>query len=173
MRAFQTPDSPGRRARGTLLALLGFVGLSLLVWAANGAATARGVTGWYPTLLRPPLTPPGWVFAPVWTTLYVLIGVAAWLVWRRVAVGMEAKRAALRAWGWQLLLNAAWAPAFFAGHSTAAGLVVIVPLLGAILFTMRRFHRLCPAACWLLTPYAGWVAFATYLNLGFWWLNPG
>ncbi len=171
VRVFQTLDPSGRRARNSALALLSFVGLSLLVWAANGAATSRGVRGWYLTLVRPPLTPPGWVFPLVWTTLYVMIGVAAWLVWRPITVGAGAKRAALLAWGWQLGINALWAPVFFTGESTLGGLLVIGPLLIAILITIRRFWRVSQGAAWLMLPYAAWVGIATYLNAGFWWLN--
>lgn len=155
-----------------MLALIGFVSLSMLVWGASGAATTSSVRGWYLTLARPPGTPPNWLFGPVWTVLYLTIGVSAWLVWRRIDVGLERKRAALRVWGWQLLLNAAWAPAFFGLRSTAWGLMVIVPLLGAILLTIRRFLPLQRWAALLLVPYAVWISYATYLNAALWWLNP-
>lgn len=154
-----------------MLALLGFVGLCLLVWGAAGAATATSVRSWYLPLARPPGAPPNWLFGPVWTTLYPMVGVSAWLVWRRMDVGVERKRAALRLWGWQLLINAAWAPAFFGLRSTGLGLAVIVPLLLSIVLTMRAFLPLQRGAAALLVPYAAWVAYASYLNLGFWWLN--
>ena len=147
------------------------MGLCLLVWGASGAATASSVRGWYLSLQRPPGTPPNWAFGPVWTTLYPLIGVAAWLVWRRVDVGLERKRAALRMWGWQLGVNALWAPAFFALRSTGLGMLVIVPLLVLIGLTIRAFLPLHRPAALLLVPYAAWVGYATYLNAGFWFLN--
>ena len=173
-RVFQTYEPPSRRAaRGSLLALIGFVGMSLLVWAANGAITAGSVSGWYPSLAAPPGTPPTWLFAPVWTTLYPVMGVAAWLVWRRIDVGAERKRAALRTWGWQLLINSLWSPAFFGLHSLRLSLFVIGALLAAILLTIRRFIPLQPIAAILMGPYAAWVAYAAYLNAGFWWLNHG
>ncbi len=156
--------------RSRLLGLVGFVGLCLLVGASDGAATASSVGRWYLTLGRPPGTPPNWVFAPVWSTLFVLMGVAAWLVWLRPALG---QRRALVLWGWQLGLNAAWSPAFFGLHSPALGMVVILPLLVLIALTMKQFARLVPLAAALLLPYAAWTAYATYLNLGFLWLNPG
>ncbi len=171
-RAFQTYESPSRRAaRGSLLALIGFVGLSLLVWAANGAITAASTPAWYWSLTAPPGTPPAWLFAPVWTTLYPVMGVAAWLVWRRIDVGAERKRTALQTWGWQLLANSLWSPAFFGLHSPALGLAVIALLLAAVLLTIRRFVPLQPAAAALMVPYALWVGYAAYLDAGFWWLN--
>lgn len=147
------------------------MGLCLLVWGASGAATALGVRGWYLSLARPPGTPPNWLFGPVWTALYPLVGVAAWLVWRRVDVGLERKRSALRLWGWQLGANALWAPAFFGLQSTRLGMLVIVPLLLLIVLTMRAFWPLQRVAALLLVPYAAWVGYATYLNVGFWFLN--
>ena len=95
-----------------VLALVGFVGLCLLVAAADGSIVAGAARGWYLSLNRPPGTPPNWVFAAVWTALYAMIGLAGWLVWRRT-VGTRA----LRLWGWQLAANAFWTPAFFALHS--------------------------------------------------------
>ncbi len=171
-RVFQTYEPPSRRAaRGSLLALIGFVGLSLLVWAANGAITAGSTPAWYWSLTAPPGTPPVWLFAPVWTALYPVMGVAAWLVWRRIDVGAERKRAALRSWGWQLLANSLWSPAFFGLHRPGLSLVVIVLLLVSILLAIRRFVPLQPVAAVLMLPYALWVGYAAYLNAGFWWLN--
>ncbi|MGI4954925.1 MAG: TspO/MBR family protein [Janthinobacterium lividum] len=172
-RAFQPIEPPARRARRhSLLALLGFIGLCLLVLVANGTVTAANTGGWYQSLRRPPGTPPDWVFAPVWTTLYLAIGVSAWLVWRRVEVGVERKRAALRSWGWQLLANALWPPAYFGMHALGLGLVVIALMLATITATILRFWPIERRAAWLLVPYLAWVVYATYLNAGFWWLNP-
>jgi benzodiazapine receptor len=153
-----------------LLALVGFVGFCLLVGAADAAAIAGSVRSWYLTLIPPPFTPPNWVFGPVWTVLYVLIGVAAWLIWRVPALG---QRRALVTWGWQLLLNAAWPPVFFGLHSPALGLCVMLPQLVLIGLTVRRFAAIRPLAAWLMLPYAAWTCYATYLDLGFLWLNPG
>ncbi len=150
---------------------MGFVGLALLVWAANGAITASTVHGWYHTLARPPAAPPDWIFAPVWTALYATIGVSAWLVWRRLDTATHRKRAALRTWGWQLLANALWPAAFFGLQNPGLGLAVIAVMLIAIAATMRAFWPLQRAAAVLLLPYLCWVIFATYLNIGFWWLN--
>ncbi len=160
-----------------LLALAGFVGLPLLVGAADAAATAGSVRGWYLSLTPPAGTPPDWTFGPVWTVLYVLIGLAAWLIWRERA--MRAVPAAdgeglrpLRLWGWQLLVNAAWAPAFFGLHATWPALLVMPPLLALIGATLIAFWRVRPIAGWLLLPYLAWTCYAAYLTAGFWWLNP-
>jgi tryptophan-rich sensory protein len=144
------------------------VGLCLLVGAANDAVTLVSVRTWYLSLTPPLLTPPDRVFVPVWNVLYLLIGVSAWLVWRR-----PGHRAPLRMWGWQLLANAFWPSAFFGLRSTLAGLVVIAVLLVLVALTIRRFARVRPLAAWLLAPYLAWTGFAAYLNAGFWWLNRG
>ncbi len=173
-RVFQTYEPPSRRAaRSSLLALIGFVGMSLLVWAANGAIVAGSARGWYPSLAAPPGTPPAWLFAPVWTALYPVMGVAAWLVWRRIDVGAERKRAALRSWGWQLLINSLWLPALFGLHSLELGLLVIGLMLAAMLLTTRRFVPLQPLAATLMGCCVAWVGYAAYLDAAFWWLNHG
>jgi tryptophan-rich sensory protein len=156
------------------MALVGFVGLALLVGAADGSLTAAGARAWYLSLTRPPGTPPAALLGPVWTLLYLLLGTSAWLVWRspqpaRPGIG---KRAALRLWGWQLLLTAGWAPALFRLHSPGVALVVMLPLLGLIGLTMRAFDRIHRPAAALLLPYALWTCYAAYLNAGFFWLNP-
>ena len=149
-RAFQTYEPPSRRAaRGSLLALIGFVGLSLLVWAANRAITAGSTPAWYWSLTAPPGTPPAWRVAPGGAAVYPVKGT----------------------WGWQLLANSLWSPAFFGLHNPGLSLFVIALLLAAILLTLRRFVPLQPVAAALMLPYALWVGYAAYLNVGFWWLN--
>ena len=152
------------------LALLGCVLLCNAAGALGAVATAGAVDGWYGTLVRPPLNPPSWVFGPVWTLLYTLMGGALWLVLHRVAPS-PARRRALVLFGVQLVLNAAWSPVFFGAHALGAALVVIVALWGAILATILAFRRLRPAAAGLLVPYLGWVSFATYLNFMYERLN--
>ena len=148
------------------LALVGFVGLCLLVGAADSAMTAGSVRGWYLSLARPPLTPPNWAFGPVWMTLYVMIGVAGWLVWRQTGAGP-----AVRLWGWQLAVNALWNPVFFGLHRIGLALAIIAALIAAIALTIRAFARVNRRAAWLMAPYLVWTCFAAYLNAGFWWLN--
>jgi tryptophan-rich sensory protein len=126
---------------------------------------------WYESLRRPPLTPPSWLFGPVWSLLYMAIAVAAFLVWRspeRSGVGL-----ALGLWAVQLILNAAWSYLFFGLERPGLALVEIVVLLAVIVATTLVFFSIRRPAGWLFLPYALWVGFATYLNAGFWFLNRG
>ncbi len=134
--------------------------------------TVPNIASWYATLARPPLSPPDWLFGPVWSVLYVLMAVAAWLVWRGPAVGRLPQRA-LVVWGCQLAVNALWTPVFFGLRMIAPALAVILVLLGAVGLTCASFWRVNRAAGLLFLPYLAWVGFASYLNAGFWWLNHG
>jgi translocator protein len=146
---------------------VGFVGLCLLVAAVGGSMTVRAIPHWYQSLRTPPGTPPNWVFGPVWGVLYVMIGVAGWLVWRRMGAAPS-----LRLWGWQLAANALWAPAFFGLHSPALAMGVILVLLLLIALTIRSFRRIHRTAAILMIPYGVWCTYAAYLNAGFLILNP-
>ena len=149
-------------------ALIGFLVASFAA-AAAGAFSPPG--DWYTTLNKPSWTPPGWLFGPVWTALYAMIGVSAWLVWKQH--GADAIRWALVLWVVQLALNAAWSPVFFGAHRLGAALVVIVAMWLAIAATIVAFWPLHRFAAWLLVPYLAWVSFATALNAAIWRLNPG
>jgi benzodiazapine receptor len=146
--------------------LAGFVGLCLLVAVADGVLTVPNIKPWYSVLVHPPLTPPDWLFGPVWTVLYVMMAVAAWRVWLH-----PWHNQALLMWGWQLAFNAAWTPVFFAGHLPGPALAVILGLDVLIVLTIVKFRPLNRMAAWLMVPYLAWSLFATYLNAGFWWLN--
>jgi benzodiazapine receptor len=150
-----------------VLALVGFVGLCLLVGAAGGTIVAGTSWSWFLSLARPPGMVPAWLFAPVCASLYAMIGVAGWLAWRRSIFARP-----LRLWGWQLAANAFWVPAFFGLHSPPLALAVSVVLLALIAFTVRTFAALNAMAAWLMAPYLAWTGYATYLTAGFWWLNP-
>ncbi|EFW91764.1 integral membrane protein [Haladaptatus paucihalophilus DX253] len=128
--------------------------------------TANDVATWYTTLQKPAFTPPSWVFGPVWTTLYLLMGIALYLVWRR-----GDNRFALAVFAVQLVLNAGWTLVFFGMRWPAGGLAVILALLAAIVATMVAFARIDRRATLLLVPYLCWVAFATLLNYELWRLN--
>lgn len=147
-----------------LLALAGFLVLPQLAGALGAAFTFRSLAEWYPFIGKSPLTPPSWVFGPVWTTLFVLMGVAAFLVWRREADG-RAKRVAYAVFGAQLALNAAWSVAFFGMRAPGAGLVVVAALALAIAGNIAAFRPVSRTAAVLLIPYLSWVLFASYLNL--------
>lgn len=154
----------------SLFRLLVAVALPLAAGILGAFLTVDSVRDWYPSLVRPSFAPPSWVFGPVWTTLYVMMGVASWMVWRTGA-GTPEVRGALVIYGVQLALNFAWSPLFFGLRQPALALVDIVLLLGLVAWTVVRFYRVSKPAGWLLIPYLGWVAFATVLNAGFWWLN--
>lgn len=148
--------------------------VSILLAEAAGAAgaviTAPAIPTWYAGLHKPALNPPAWVFGPVWTTLYLLMGIAAFLVWRRWGTDPRVKTA-LAIYLVQLLLNAIWSPVFFALQAPGAALMVIALLWLAIVVTMLKFHPISRAAAYLLIPYLMWVSFASYLNFSIWRLN--
>ena len=132
--------------------------------------TQTSVTTWYPALTKPGFTPPNWLFGPVWTVLYAMMGVAAALVWQRRTED-TLSQSALVLFGVQLLLNGGWSFAFFGARSPGLGLIVIVALWGALAWTTERFFRVRTAAGWLLVPYLLWVTYAGALNLSIWLLN--
>lgn len=132
--------------------------------------TASAISTWYTTLVRPELSPPNWVFGPVWTTLFALMGVSVWLVWKRGTKNPDV-RVALGMFAFQLAVNVLWSLAFFGLHSPGAALMVIFLLWLAIAMTIALFVKLSKPAAILLLPYLAWVTFATYLNYAFWILN--
>ena len=146
-----------------LLGLLGWLLVSAAVAAAGGLATASSVNDWYPGLAKPGWTPPDAVFGPVWTVLYTVMGLSAWLVWLRRS--QPGARAALRVYVAHLGLNLAWSVLFFGLRSPWAGLAGIALLLLALGETIRRFLAVRPLAGLLLLPYLAWVSFAAALNL--------
>ncbi|GAA0581403.1 TspO/MBR family protein [Rhizomicrobium electricum] len=151
----------------SLLVLFGFLAFTLAAGFAAGQVTAPNIPSWYNHLAKPSFNPPNWVFAPVWSALYVLIAVAAWRVWR--AKGFRTPALAL--WLVQLGLNFAWSFIFFGAHAAGAALADLVLLWGAIFATLIAFGRIDKPAGWLLIPYLGWVSFAGVLNFWVWQLN--
>jgi tryptophan-rich sensory protein len=134
------------------------------------AMVGGGPRSWYAALAKPSFTPPNWVFGPVWTVLYLLMGIAAFLIWRKGLASAGVKTAL--AWFLvQLGLNALWTPVFFGLHRIGLALAVIVLLGAAIVATMYRFFRISRPAGLLLVPYLLWVSFATVLNASLWYLN--
>ena len=152
---------------------LGKLLVSILI--CNGAglvgsmATRSSVQGWYATLVRPSFAPPNWIFGPVWTVLYCLMGIALYCVWSRAQE--RPVKVPLVLFSIQLILNASWSFLFFGLESTRAGFVGIMLLLVAIIATMVSFVRISKAAVWLLVPYILWVSFAAALNFQFMCLN--
>ncbi len=138
--------------------------------------TISAIPTWYAGLVKPALNPPSWVFGPAWTTLYALMGIAAFLIWSSYAKASEgqAKRkikVALGIFGIQLFLNVIWSIIFFGLYSPGWALVNIVLLWLAIVWTMVVFYKISKPAAYLLIPYLLWVSFASYLNYSIWILN--
>lgn len=125
--------------------------------------TETGNSPWYTTLEKPSFQPPGWVFGPVWTLLYTLMGIAAWRVWRR---GMDTPgvRLGVSLFAVQLLLNAIWSPVFFGAHEIVWALGILAALWAVLVATTVVFFRVDRPAGWMLVPYVLWVSFATVLN---------
>jgi len=122
-------------------------------------------------LNRPMLNPPSWVFGPVWTALFMLMGIAAFLVWRRQNANKKAVRTALKIFLWQLGLNVCWSYLFFGLRSPGWALLEIIVLLSTIVWCAWLFYKVSKPAGYLLLPYILWVSFATYLNAVYWMLN--
>jgi tryptophan-rich sensory protein len=151
------------------ISLLVWLGLCFAVAGIGGRWTAAEIPGWYRTLVRPSFAPPNWLFGPVWTLLYMLMAVAAW-------VAGQSGASPLRTWGLalfvvQLGLNLAWSWIFFRHHAVGAAGVEVVLLWAAIGVTTLLFGRIAPLAAWLMAPYWAWVSFAALLNAAYWRLN--
>ncbi len=157
--------------------------VSELAGIIGSVFTISAIPNWYSTLAKPALNPPSWVFGPAWTTLYALMGIAAFLIWREYdkltlseveGLVIQRKRQikmALGVFGIQLFLNAIWSIIFFGLQSPGWALVNIVLLWLAIVWTIAVFYKISRPAAYLLVPYLLWVSFASYLNYSIWMLN--
>jgi translocator protein len=147
-----------------------WVGICFLV-AWTGAQVSPGIASseWYDTLIKPNWNPPGWLFGPVWTTLYTMMGIAAWLIWKEF--GFKNAKSALIFFLIQLFLNGLWSQVFFGMQELGWALVEIIILLGTIIFTTYLFFQKNSISGWLMVPYIAWVSFATVLNATIWMLN--
>jgi translocator protein len=150
--------------------LLISISIPLVVGALSGYLTSSAINGWYATLTKPSFNPPNYLFGPVWTTLYTMMGIAYFLVWNSKPVSESKNNAYLFYWV-QLFLNFMWSICFFYFQNPALALVVIVLMLITIAGTMFTFKKFSAIAAWLLVPYICWVAFATALNFELWRLN--
>jgi tryptophan-rich sensory protein len=162
------------------LKLITAIVISELAGIIGTIFTTSSIQTWYATLTKPVLNPPSFIFGPVWTTLYALMGIAAFLVWSSYAKATEDKnkgwdrkdiRKALGVFLFQLVLNAAWSIIFFGLHSPLWALVNITLMWLTIVWTMVLFYKISKPAMWLLVPYILWVSFAAYLNYSIWILN--
>eukprot|EP00741_Cyanophora_paradoxa_P008199 tig00000025_g7934.t1 len=154
---------------GTPAACGGWIALCVSGGFAGAIYTAREVKGWYQRIRKPTWTPPPWIFGPVWTTLYTMMGVSAWMV-SKATGGLSFPIKLFLA---QLALNFAWSPLFFVKHKIGAAALEITALLGTLLATTKAFHDVSPVAGKLLFPYCAWVSFATALNWEIFRLNRG
>lgn len=169
-----TDEAKGEHEMTRSARWLGLVVFLVACLAAGGLgaiATTPEIAGWYSTLVKPSWNPPAGVFGPVWTTLYLMMGVAAWSVWK--PAGLKAAARPLTLFGAQLGLNVAWSWIFFGLHQPGWAFVEIVILWLAIVATTVAFFRRTPVAGWLLVPYLAWVSFAGVLNFTIWRLNSG
>ncbi|MBI2635186.1 MAG: tryptophan-rich sensory protein [Parcubacteria group bacterium] len=169
---------------GQVFKLVIAIGVSLSAGVIGSFFTMPAIqSGWYAELAKPAPNPPAWVFGPVWTALYALMGIAAWLVWKQWSQGSPSTRlrvkTALAVFGLQLFLNAIWSIIFFGLHGSTWltinnlgwALVDIILLWLAIVWTIAVFYKISKPAAYLLAPYLLWVSFASYLNYSIWMLN--
>ncbi len=148
--------------------LAGFVILCLAVGWIGSAVTLPNIPGWYASLEKPFFTPPNWVFGPVWTALYILMAIAAWLVWRAPT---RRDTTPLAIFFCHLVLNFGWSAVFFGLQSPLGGLIVIAALWAAIVWMMAAFRPHSRTASLLLVPYILWVSYAAALNAAVWAMN--
>ena len=155
-----------RKFPGLVLSIM----MALLAGGIGSFFTMTEIPTWYAMLIKPTISPPNWLFGPVWTTLYILMGTAAWLMWRAAAPSVD-KRRALALYVFQLILNALWSIIFFGMHALGVAFVELLILWSMIVVLIVLFMRISRPAGWLLVPYLAWVSFAGILNLMLWVLN--
>ncbi|MGL6180620.1 MAG: TspO/MBR family protein [Aestuariivirga sp.] len=153
--------------RNQWLVLAGFIFVCLAAGFGASFATAPAIIEWYPTLNKPWWNPPNWAFGPAWTILYILMAIAAWLVWKQP----KDTKGALILFFSQLALNFAWSFLFFGARSPWLGLIGVAFMLAAVAITTVVFWRITKPAGMLFIPYLAWTAFAAFLNLTIWRMN--
>ena len=151
------------------LQVIGAIIFCQLAGIIGSVFTTLQIPAWYATLIKPSFQPPSWLFGPVWISLYTLMGVAVYLIWKMKK--NKERTQALWLFGIQLFLNAIWSPIFFGWHQLGLALVVIIFMWVFILVTILRFYKLNKVASYLLIPYLLWVSFASVLNYGIFILN--
>lgn len=144
--------------------------ISELAGVIGSFFTTSSIQGWYATLMRPSFSPPNWVFAPVWTSLFALMGIASFLIWQKGLARRDVK-ISLYVFVFQLILNILWSVIFFGLHSPGGAFIEIIFLWLSILATIILFFRIYKPAAYLLLPYILWVSFAAYLNYSIWMIN--
>jgi tryptophan-rich sensory protein len=162
-------DSRSRSRVASTVALLAFVLLTIGAGATVGMLFPPDE--WFESLAKPTWNPPGWLFGPVWTTLYVMIGLSAWLVWREPRVSESERRVAWGLFALQAVLNLGWTPLFFGLHRPGLAFLDISLLWLTLIWMTLRFGKIKPLAGYLLVPYVLWVSFALVLNGTIWLMN--
>lgn len=143
----------------------------LVIGYLSGMVTRESITTWYPTLVKPVFNPPNWIFAPVWTILFIMMGLAGGIVWSKMESDEENVKKAFKIFIIQLGLNALWSFIFFYLHNPFLALIEIVLLLLMIFETYSKFKKIDKIAGYLFIPYLAWVSFAMILNFSIWYLN--
>jgi len=143
----------------------------LVIGYLSGMITRDGIATWYPTLVKPVFNPPNWIFAPVWTVLYIMMGFAGGIVWSKLELDEENVKNAFKFFMIQLGLNALWSFIFFYLHNPFLALIEIILLLLMIFETYTKFKKIDKIAGYLFIPYLAWVSFAMILNFSIWYLN--
>lgn len=146
------------------------IAIPLAIGGVSGFFTTEGVATWFTTVNKPSFNPPNWLFAPVWTALYIMMGIGFFLIWKSNAAA-TLKNKAIRIYFIQLSFNFLWSFLFFYMHQPGWALLDILLLWVSIILTMFAFRKVSVAAPWLLLPYICWVSFATLLNYSIWRLN--
>lgn len=154
-----------------VLRILLVVMTCVVIGYLSGMVTRESITTWYPTLVKPVFNPPNWIFAPVWTALYIMMGVAGGLVWNQIEAQPELVKKGFLFFIIQLGLNALWSYLFFGLHNPFLALIEVILLLLMIFETYVIFKKVDRIAGLLMVPYLAWVTFATILNTSIWWLN--
>ena len=168
---------PSASCKRDILLLAISIAIPLMAGVIGSIFTAQSVSTWFQTIEKPWFSPPNWLFGPVWTTLYVLMGVSLFLIWRATSTTFPKDRrssrkiAAFIAFGTQLILNVLWSFLFFGLRSPQLAFAEIMILLISIVVAIVIFSRISKLAAVLMLPYVGWVTFASFLNLQIWLLN--
>lgn len=150
------------------LKLILSITVCLAVGGISGFVTANEIPGWYVNISKPSFNPPNWIFGPVWTALYIMMGIAFFLVWKS---NVPVKEKAYLLFGLQLILNFFWSILFFSMHALGVALIEIILMWVCILLTIVSFYPISKPAAYLLIPYLLWVSFASVLNFSIWKLN--
>jgi len=151
------------------ITLLICVAIPLLTGGLSGWLSADGISGWFQTLNKPSFNPPSWLFGPVWSILYIVMGISLFMIWQN-PVSIHRRRA-IRIFIVQLILNFFWSIIFFRWHLTGIAAVEILILWLTIILMIRAFIKISPVAGYMQIPYLIWVSFASLLSLSFWYLN--